>query len=362
MDRDTPLKRRFLTILITGVGAPGTFGTKEALKQLPFPYRLVGVDIDPLVANNFLFDEFYIVPKPGSAEFVSELLDMVARENISLILPQVEDELMLLAVNKNLFARLGCQVLVNDADQIKILNNKYKLMQSVEWLGLNVPEHYLVKTRSDLRRAASRLGYPKEKVAVKPPVSSGMRGLRILTDSHDRVFDFLHKKPGAAECSLEDFLAIFPSAKIPDLLVSEYLLGPEFSVDCLCRDGEPVLILPRTRDKIKSGITFVGTSTQEKGIIAQCARVIEGLSLNHMIGFQFRCGEHGRPMILECNPRVQGTMVLGAFCGANVIAGAVCQALGIPFKAAQNDIEWGVTLSRYWGGIIHKGDSLIRRI
>ncbi len=346
-------------ILITGTGAPGTVGTLEALKQAPFQYRLIGTDIDPLVANRLLFDTFYAVPEPEKAEFVDKLREIVTQEHVSIVLPQVTRELVPLAVNKKLFAQLGCQVLVNDHDKIEILNDKYRLMQSMRQLGLEVPKHYLVTTKEELKEAVCWLGYPERRVVVKPPVSNGMRGLRILTESSDRVFDFLHKKPDSAECSLDDLLAIFPTEAIPDLLVCQHLPGLEVSVDCLCKSGKPVLVLPRTRDKIRSGITFTGTSIREDAIIGQCAKVIRGLSLEHVIGFQFKYSEKGYPMILECNPRIQGTMVLGAFCRANVIVGAMCQALDMPFEFAQTDINWGVRLSRYWGGIVYKNNSLI---
>ncbi|RLC81216.1 MAG: ATP-dependent carboxylate-amine ligase [Chloroflexi bacterium] len=348
-----------VNILVTGIGAPGTLGTLESLKPAPFQYRLIGIDIDSAIANRILFDAFYTVPVPEDDEFINQLLKIVAREQVSIILPQVTRELRPLAAHKVAFARLGCRVLVNDTTRIDILNDKHRLMREMSRMGMPVPEHTLVHTKRDLELAAYHLGYPETKVVVKPPISNGMRGLRILSEPDDPVADFMTKKPDSAHCTLGDLLAIFPTPKIPDLLVCQYLPGTEVSVDCLCRHGDPVLVLPRTRDKIRSGITFAGTSVWEQVVIEQCSAIIRELELDHIVGFQFKYDEHGHPMILECNPRIQGTMVLGAFCCANVIVGAVCQALEMPFQFTQVDIEWGVKLSRYWGGIIYKDDRLI---
>jgi len=348
-----------VNLLITGVGAPGTLGTLESLKQLPFPYKCIGTDLESQTANQLLFDTFYPVPPPEDAAFIDTIRDIVTQEKINILLPQVTRELSPLADHKDMFVQLGCHVLVNDREKIKILNNKYRLMQHIQQLGFPVPEHRWVNSKTALQEAAHRLGYPNKKVIVKPPVSNGMRGLRILTESSDQVADFLNKKPDSAQCSLHNLLTIFPNETLPDLLVCEYLPGTEVSVDCLCKDGEPVLILPRTRDKIRSGITFAGTTVCDNVIINQCVEIIQSLGLDHIVGFQFKYNTQGYPLILESNPRIQGTMVLGAFCQANVIAGAVSQALGYPFESTQAGIHWGVQLSRYWGGIVHKNHRLI---
>ena len=347
-----------VVILITGAGAPGTVGTLEALRHVPFKYKPIGIDIDQQCANRFLFDAFHVVPEPEKPEFITTLQEIVKKEKVSVVLPQVTRELVPLATSKKLFAQLGCQILVNDLDAIKIINDKYKLMQLMKNLSIKVPEHYLISTKRELKEAVQKLGYPTKKVVVKPPVSSGMRGLRILIESSDRVSDFLNKKPHSAECSLDDLLGIFPTESIPDLLVCEFLPGIEVTVDCLGKSGEPRLIIPRTRDQIRTGITFRGSTINESEIIKQCTTVIGELRLDSIIGFQFKYNEKRYPMILECNPRIQGTMVLGAFSGANVILGAVCQALGLEFRSTQKDIEWGVQLSRYWGGIVSKKDEL----
>jgi carbamoyl-phosphate synthase large subunit len=351
-----------VVILITGIGAPGTIGTVAALKNSVFTHRLIGIDIKPSPANRFFFDEFYCVPPPEHPDFISNLFDLVCRENVSLILPQVTRELEPLSSNKELFAESGCSILVNDYENVKVLNNKYELMQAMSRMGLKVPEHYLIKTKKELQKLAYQLGYPKKKVVIKPPVSNGMRGLRILTEPYDKVYDFLNEKPDSSKCSLVELLSVFEDEEIPELIVSEYLPGEEISVDCLCKDGESILVLPRTRNEIRSGITFSGTAIQEENIITQTREIIGQFQLSHALGFQFKYDENASPQILECNPRIQGTMVFGAFCGANVILGAVYQALNIDLSFSQSNIDWEVSFARYWGGLAYKKNSFIEKI
>jgi carbamoyl-phosphate synthase large subunit len=321
----------------------------------------VGTDIDSRVGNRFLVDAFYVVPEPENLGFSERLREIVLREKVSIILPQVTRELLALARSKEAFAALGCQILVNDPEKIEVLNDKYKMMKAAAALGVRVPKHYLVTTRAQLEDAVYKLGYPAMRVVVKPPVSSGMRGLRILGEPSDRMRDFLHRKPDSAECSLEELLRVFADDRIPDLLVCEYLPGMELSVDCLCARGSAVIVLPRTRERVRTGITFAGTVVRDDLVIGECLKLIEGLKLDHVIGFQFKYSEEGYPAILECNPRVQGTMVLGAFCRANIIVGAVRQALGLPLDLRQDGIEWGVSIWRYWGGVVYNKDGVVAR-
>ena len=64
---------------------------------------------------------------------------------------------------------------------------------------------------------------------------------------------------------------------------------------------------------------------------------------------EFKKDADGKPVLLECNPRVQGTMVMSAMAGANIIAAAVRDCLQLPSEPMQ--IDWNTRLIRYWGAI-----------
>ena len=55
------------------------------------------------------------------------------------------------------------------------------------------------------------------------------------------------------------------------------------------------------------------------------------------------------PRVLECNPRVQGTMVASVFGGFNPIWLAVQEALGTPPQRAP--ARRMAVFQRYWGGL-----------
>lgn len=348
-----------VSILVTGVGAPGTVGTIKTLGEIRERLKLVGIDINQSPSNRCFFDEFESIVPPGHESFLPQVVEICQRHEVSLILPQVTRELEVFAKNKDFLRQQGIKVLVNDFDALNILNNKRKLMQEMQKIGLPVPEFHVVNTIEEVVKAAEALGYPENMVVIKPSVSNGMRGLRILSEEQIGFDEFMNEKPKASNIQLEQLINIFKNERLPEFIVSEYMPGIEYTVDCLCDQGTPLVVLPRKRLKIRSGITFKGRTENHGTIIHQCNKLIEHLNIDNMVGFQFKLDEQDVPKILECNPRIQGTMVAGLFCKANVILGAVCKAIGLPYEISQEGIGWGVEFERYWGCIGYADTELV---
>ena len=119
---------------------------------------------------------------------------------------------------------------------------------------------------------------------------------------------------------------------LPQLLITEYLPGPEYSVDAFRHDDVEVA-LPRLRTKIRSGISFSNVFENDQDMISHTLSFAAGANLAGVFGVQFKRDSEGRPIVLECNPRVQGTMV-----------------------ASQADVDWDARFVRYWGGVGVAGD------
>jgi carbamoyl-phosphate synthase large subunit len=147
---------------------------------------------------------------------------------------------------------------------------------------------------------------------------------------------------------LNNTIRILGSGAFPELLISEFLPGEEYSVDCLAKAGESVLIIPRLRKKMQNGISIEGEIIEEKSIIAYCESIIKELNLHGNIGIQVKKSMTGEYLILEINPRVQGTIsaIIGA--GVNLPVLAVKQEIGLPIDDKELQVKWGTKFSRYW--------------
>jgi carbamoyl-phosphate synthase large subunit len=336
-----------LTALVTGAGSPGIKGTLYSLKNNPDgrDIRIIGVDMDEGAIGKYLCDRFYRVPEAKNDEFIPRLVDICEKEHVDVVLPQVTNELLPLSTYRKEFENAGTTVAVSGPDAIAMANDKYELLCFAKNIKGLVPYFHKVTTWSELDRCAGRLGFP---FVVKPPVSNGMRGFRVVHEKPGLKEDFFYKKPDSTGITYEELYRIL-GEDFPGLLLMEYLPGKEYSVDILSRAGECLAIVPRSRDRIRSGITFQGSIEKRDDIIEHSDRLTRGLGLTFAHGLQFKEDRDGHARLIESNPRIQGTMVMSTLAGANIIYGSMKLALGE--EVPRFNIGWGMPFLRYWGGI-----------
>jgi len=343
-------KIKDLRILITGAGSPGISGTIYSLKN-NFDRRnvfIVGTDKQDNVVGKYLCDKFYEIPPANNSEaYLSRLKQICKNEKIEVLIPQNTTELNILSINKDEFEKHGVKLLISNSDAINNSNDKLKLMQLCKEIGIPVGDFYLVNNMNELRKKAELIGWPEKKVVIKPPISNGLRGVRIIDEKYNSKEAFYNEKPNSLVTNLNHIFQILGN-EFPDLILTEYLPGDEITVDVF-RKKDKILVVPRLREIIRSGITFTGKVIKNEQIINYSITLSEKLNLEYCFGFQFKYDENGIPKILESNPRVQGTMVLSTFANANVIWLAVKSLLGEEIDIPE--IKWGTRLLRYWGGI-----------
>lgn len=394
-----------ITILITGGGAPGIAGTVYALKNESPPtsrsgyllptfcqvpsgtwlrrernpseapstggakgdnpegqiFRIITTDIKADVVGRYLTDGFYKVPPPEHKDFVKQVLKIAKKEKIDVILPQTTRELTVFARHGKDFVKEGIAVVVSSYESIKQANDKFFLLEKAKKIGIPYPAYFLTNSQSSLKKALFALGFPAKKVVVKPRVSNGMRGLRIITKDSWNVERFLGLKPEGIEISLDNLLEILRDGIWPELLAMEYLPGDEYTVD-IFRGKSGSVVIPRLRQTVRSGITFEAQVRLRKDIIEYSKKLAEELNLFYCFGFQFREDQKGVPKIIECNPRVQGTMAASTFAGFNIIYYSVMEALGKKVDVKKTVLKEKVNFVRYLGGVASYDSKVIGKV
>lgn len=337
-----------INVLITGSGAPGIKGTIYSIKN-NFDSReikTIGTDIKNNVVGKYFCDKFYQIPRPLDPGYLEQLLSLCKKEHVDVLLPQNTSELLVLAENKKKFEVIGTKVTVSDPEAITIANDKFKIMQFAKKIKIPTPDFYLVTDFDKLLECAMKLGWPEKAVVIKPPMSNGMRGVRIIDESANLKESLYLDKPTNLYLPM-DFLKSIIGFSFPPLLIMEYLPGDEYTVDIL--NADKITVVPRKRNVIKSGITFEGMVENNEEIVNYSRKLAEKLNLKYAFGFQFKLDNDNIPKLLESNPRIQGTMALSTFSGANVIYGSLKYALGE--NVPDFYINWGTKILRYWGGI-----------
>ena len=310
--------------------------------------------MNPQSTGRHFVDRFFPVPAPKDPKYLDTLLQICRECQVDLIIPQTTNEIEKLSKSKTLIEAQGFKVMVSNHQAIHQANNKFTLIQIFEKLGFPVPKTTLARTPDELIAAAEELGYPNVPVVVKPPVSNGMRGFRILKPHAWNAARFFAEKPSGTEIELDELLTIFKTAETwPEILVSEYLPGQEFSVDAFIGKKTSLAVV-RQRDNIRSGISFTTTPLPHPQMETMTLEVGRFLGLQSVFGMQYKLDQEGSPKILECNPRVQGTMVATLSTGLNLIEAGAQEALGCPVESFPTP-QFGQSFNRYWGGIILNG-------
>jgi biotin carboxylase len=126
-------------------------------------------------------------------------------------------------------------------------------------------------------------------------------------------------------------------------------IGTEFSIDCF-RDKDIFIAIPRSRDLVRAGVSQATTVTQNSQMIKMAQEFATREELIGLFGLQCILLHTGEISFLECNPRVQGSMVASTVSGENLIWRAILNVLEIDQPSVRG-INWGATFKRTWSGI-----------
>jgi carbamoyl-phosphate synthase large subunit len=336
-----------INILMTGGGAPGAAGILHCLKQDPAVHITVA-DANPGAVGRYLNNDFETIPLANDPAFIDSVLAICRKKNIHVVLPLVTKELIPLSKHTMEFELAGAKLLISPTASLEVANNKSSLYEFLQWRTIPVPAFRIVETIDQFKEAVEELGYPQLPVCFKPSVANGSRGFRILSGQINELDLLFNHKPTSTYIGFQEAVRILSSGPFPQLLVSEYLPGEEYSVDCLVDHGKPMLVVPRCRKRMINGISVEGEFIKEENIIVYCSRIIQELQLHGNIGIQVKRSAGGNFLILEINPRVQGTISAALGAGVNLPLLAIQQELGLPVAASELQVKWGTKFSRYW--------------
>jgi hypothetical protein len=137
----------------------------------------------------------------------------------------------------------------------------------------------------------------------------------------------------------------------PDLIVTEYLPGKEFTVDCFSDRKQGLLFhSSRERTRIRAGIAMQSRLTKHEQLSSMAAAIASKLDLHGAWFFQAKGSSDGQLKLLEVGPRVSGTMALSRVLGVNFPLLSIFEAEGyaISIQAFEADIEISRSLDNHY--------------
>ncbi|MGE0681514.1 MAG: ATP-grasp domain-containing protein [Candidatus Binatia bacterium] len=321
MDKKTPINpSQTPTVLLPGGGGTAAMCALKSLRMANFQGKIVTTDADPLSPAFFLADAYATLPPISDPRFFDCALEVIEREQVSLILPTSGFDIVVYSQHKAELAHRGVTVIVSDYPALDNCIDKWKFYQ-------------LTRERFPLPRTTldPRLGveFP---CFVKPIRGKGSRGIAL--------------------CRTEEELARQLESH-QDLLIQEYLPGEEYSIDVLSDlQGNPLVAVPRVRLATKEGISVKGRVFHDPYIQQVCMDLARFLSLKGPSCIQMRRAATGEPKFLEVNPRMGGGTIFATLAGINFAQLQITLAAGNtveipPFR--------DLTVLRYYEEVVLEG-------
>jgi carbamoyl-phosphate synthase large subunit len=341
-----------ISVLLTSAGTDSAVALCEALRAgFPTGLRLVGVDTRTAVACMPWLDHFARVPPRRSPDFVHEIVRLCEQHDITHLWPLSTEDQAIMALERA--TRLKDVVVIGSStDVVEIANDKVRLYDACAAAGLPLPAYQVVRDPASLHRAARDLGYPERPVVLKAALGTGAAGLKIIRAGIPRL-EMFHSRLNR-DVTLEVATAQLDGVSPwPSLMLTEYLPGEEFSVDVLRFRGVWKGGVVRRRDESLFGLATDATVVDRPDVLDEARRVADHVGVEFVSNVQFRGAEDGRPLLMEINPRVPGTIGLSVAAGCNLPAMALALAAGRDAVLAPPRI--GTRMIRYFAGTVLPG-------
>ncbi|KTD17289.1 ATP-grasp domain-containing protein [Legionella jordanis] len=306
-----------MKILITGAGGAAAISVWKSLNQ---EHELYMADIDPCAAGLYLVPagQRKIIPRGDSSDFIPRLLDVCRLNQIELLIPTVDVELLPLAMHKTEFSKHNIQVPISPEKALNICRDKFKLLKFCEDTGFT-PSFFLLNKEG----LKTKINYP---CFAKPRFGSGSNGVLTIYD-----------KNALSQLPMDG-----------SYLIQELLPGQEFSVDVYIQsNGQALASVPRLRLKIDSGIAVACQTRIDQTLSMMALEIAKKVGITYVANIQFKANSKGEYKLLEINPRFPGTLPLTTAAGIDIpkllikdIHGELSDSALLPFKE--------LMVVRYW--------------
>lgn len=321
-----------MNILVSGAGTATCQAVIKGLAGLRDRLAVCvhTMDLDEASAGRFLADRFHRVPAAADERFIPVLLEIVKRERIELLIPIVDYEFAKLAAAKVDFRQAGCRVVIVDPPTLEICNNKLATSRFFGDVGLSAP------ATESLSPSGPRPGKPPW--IIKPVY--GRASLDVYRIDTEEELDYHLRRVSSP------------------MLIQEYVVGQEVTVDFLCDfSGNLVGMVPRERVEVKSGLSYKGRTFRDPVL----ARYIERLvtRLDYVGPGNVQCMRVGDDYtFIEINPRFSGGLPLTLAAGMNSPAMLVDMLLGNEVTYRPDSHADDLYMLRYWEEVFERGDTI----
>ena len=259
--------------------------------------------------GRFVFNDYIgNVPFISSPNFLPTIQKIVKDRKIDAIYPAMDAVIEILKSNENI---LGCKVISAPAKTTQITLSKSKTYQALSNI-IKTPRIY----KKEFLQDSSRNEFP---IFVKPDIGYGSRGAKKINSIAE----------------LNAHLLQYPSC-----ILSEYLPGKEYTVDCFtAKNGKLLFSAARERCRIMNGIS-VNTkpvSDNQELFVEIANKINNTLIFDGAWFFQVKLNDKNELALMEVASRFGGSSSLFRAQGINFALMSLYNAFDIPVSIIRNN-------------------------
>ncbi|WRU97868.1 ATP-grasp domain-containing protein (plasmid) [Priestia filamentosa] len=265
---------------------------KEAAKKLSIESNIIAGDCSDTAPALYFADKTCRLPRISEANYIDSIIEACNRENVALIVPTIDTDLLLLAENKSLVEEeTNAKLLISDESVIKICRDKINTQRFLEEHSFGVPKMYTLEDTKN-----NELEFP---LFIKP--KSGSSSINTFKVNNTK--------------ELETYLSL-----IEEPIIQDFMEGEEYTVDVfLDFDSNIITNVPRLRLATRSGEIAKGQIVKDKEIMDNVAKLLNELKPIGHITVQLMKTKNGIQYI-EVNPRFGGGAPMSIQSGADSCA------------------------------------------
>lgn len=262
---------------------------KEAAKAERVNSKIIAADISNTAPATFFADKKYIVPRILEDGYIQSIIDICRKENIRLVIPTIDTELLILAENKELIeSETNAKVMISNKRAIEICRNKINTNKFFEENGFGVPREI---TEGDIKN--KDYSFP---LFIKP--FNGSSSINTFKVKNEEELEFFRNY-------------------IDNPIIQEFIEGKEYTIDAFVDfNGNPITIVPRERIATRGGEIAKGMIVKDRELIELTKEVIKALNPIGHITLQCMKTKEGVKFI-EINPRFGGGAPMSIKAGAD---------------------------------------------
>jgi nucleoside-diphosphate-sugar epimerase/carbamoylphosphate synthase large subunit len=325
MGAQSELEKKSFNIGISCIGSGVGQSVIDSLRLSRLPIKTIGLGTNPFAYGAYDCDTYDYTPTIYANEYIEALINKYHQHNIDLIIPGLDDDVLILAKNKDKLVKAGVKTLIADEEFIVICRDKERM--SVE---LNKVVDVFVKAynKSTLEQAIDS-GLVKLPVISKPRCGFASKGIEIIRSKNDlcRIADdhIIQEMaiPAKNDHNFNYYMEQIANNHIPQV--------SEISIQVVVGLEGNLMGRMASYNKLKHGVPIEILPFENKvvwEVVDKLMPTFLKLGLRGPLNIQGRMTENGLKLF-EMNPRFTGITGLRALMGFNEVEACVKEWLNI---------------------------------